>query len=183
MAERLAVPLDFVFAALAEGQAQATRPRARAEQLDAKRRRGPIVERHPLTPTPEGPGRHCTLDLRVVEARDAVPRVKQAVGELSVVGEQQRALDVDVEAPYRKEPRRGGHEEGDDRPPLGVAARGHVAGGLVEQEILSRRGRADPAALEPDVVDVGIGQRPGLTDDDAVDGDPALEDEAVSPPA
>jgi len=53
----------------------------------------------------------------------------------------------------------------------------------VEEQILSRLGVADGPAVEADVVDVGIGQRPRLMDDDAVDGDAALEDEAISSPA
>jgi hypothetical protein len=109
--------------------------------------------------------------------------VEEAVGQLAVVGEEEGALDVDVEASDGIQPHDGRHEIGDHGAPLGVVARGDVAGGLVEQQVLPRLGGAHGPAVEPDVVDARIGQRPRLADDDAVDGDAAVEDEEVSSPA
>jgi len=101
----------------------------------------------------------------------------------AVVGEEQDALDVDVEAADRKETRIARDEIGDHRAPVGIVARADVTGGLVEQQVLRRLGRAHASAVEPDVVDLQIRQRPRLANDDAVDGDAALEDEAISSPA
>jgi len=109
--------------------------------------------------------------------------MEQPVRQRTVVGQEQDALDVDVEAADGKEARSSGNQIGDDGPPLGILARTDVAGRLVEQQILPRLGRPHALAVEPHVIDIGIGQRPRLADDDAVDGDAALEDEAVSSPA
>jgi len=183
MAERLAVALDLVVAALGEGQAQAARPAPRAQQLDGERHRGTIVELRALAPPRQRRPRDAALDVGLVDPGDLVARMEQAVRQRAVVGQEEHTLDVDVETANGKEPHVSGHQIRDDGPPLRILARADVAGWLVEQQVLPRLGRPHALAVEPHVVDVGIGQRPRLAHDDAVDGDAAVEDEAVSSPA
>lgn len=183
MTERLAVALDLVLAALAEGQPEPARPPAGAQERHTDGYRRSVVELRTLAPAPESGGGHRALDLGLVDAGDPVTGVEKAVGERSVVGQQQGPLDVDVEAPHGKEPGRRGHEIGHHGASLGIAAGGDVAGRLVEQDVLPGCRAADALAVDADVVDLEVGQGPGLTDDDAVDDDAALEKEAISPPA
>lgn len=183
MPQGVAVAFHLVLAALGEGQTQPRGGRAGPEKLHGQRRRRTVVEPHAGSPPRERRARDRPLDLGLVDPRDAVSRMEQPMGQRAVVGEEQRALDVDVEAPHRVEPRRGGDEVGDDGAALGIVTRGHVAGGLVEQHVLLGLGGADAAAVQPDLVDVEVGERPGLADDGAVDGDPTRENEDVSSPA
>ena len=50
---------------------------------------------------------------------------------------------------------------------------------MQEDVLLGFRG-VNRVTVDPDVVGVGIGQSSRLADDDAVDRDPSLDDEAVS---
>jgi len=183
MAERLAIALDLVLAALGEDQAHAARPGTGAEHVDGEGHGGAVVEPRTLTPSRQIRARDAAGDVGLVDAWDLITRMQQAVSERAVVGEQEHALDIGVETADRKQPRPARNEIGDDRAPVGIVARADVAGGLVQQQVLPGLDGADRAAVEPDVVDVGIGQRARLADDDAVDGDVALEDEPISSPA
>ncbi len=183
MAERFAVAFDLVLAALGEGQAQTARPAPRAQHLDGERDGGTIVELHALAPPRQRRPCDAAFDVRLVDPRDLVARMEQSVRQRAVIGQEQHTLDVDVEAANGKEARSSGNQIGDDGAPLGIVARADVAGRLVEQQVLPRLSRPHAPAVESHVVDVGIGQRPRLADDDAVDGDAAVEDEAVSSPA
>jgi len=183
MAERLAVALDLVLAALGERQAHAARSGTGTEHVDGEGYGRAVVEPHTLTPSRQIRARDASGDVRLVDAWDLIARMQQAVSERAVVGQQEHAFDVGVETADRKQPCSARNEIGDDGAPVGIVARADVAGGLVQQQVLPGLGATDRAAVEPDVVDVGIGQRPRLADDDAVDGDAALEDEPISSPA
>ena len=58
-----------------------------------------------------------------------------------VVGEEQRALDVPVQASDRVEPHVALHEIGDDGTALRIAERGDIAARLVEEDVALGLGR------------------------------------------
>jgi hypothetical protein len=111
--------------------------------------------------------------------------MQQAMREGAVVGEQQQAFDVCVEAAHRVDARAhaGGQQVGDDGTAPRVAHGGDDAARLVEHQIVHGLARGQHAAIERDDVGVGVGESRQLAGHDAVDGDAALEHEALSPPA
>jgi len=105
------------------------------------------------------------------------------VRQVTVVGHEQRALDVPVEASNGIEPRVDvAHEIGDDGAAAGIADARDVAGGLVQDQIMPGLRPRQRTAVERDDVALGIGQRTELASDGAVDRDAAFGDEPVSSP-
>ena len=86
-----------------------------------RRRGGPVVELDPFPQGAQGPPRRGSLHLGEVLLLDAVAGMGDALGQLTVVGEQQQTLGVEVEAPDREHPRLTGHEVEDGGPALRVA--------------------------------------------------------------
>ena len=88
-------------------------------------------------------------------------RVREAVGECAVVGHEEEARALGVEASHREEPRvrRMLHQVHRERPPLGVAVGAQVALGLEEHHVDVALGRLDAAAIHADVVLGGIHPR------------------------
>ena len=121
------------------------------------------------------------VHLGVVDARHLVARVRDALREGAVVGQQDEALGGHVEPADREEPGDRGHEVHDRRPALGVLARGDDAAGLVEDQVDGRLRRLDPDAVHAHVVRVEVGLRPELAHVLAVDRDPALEHQLLGP--
>jgi hypothetical protein len=103
----------------------------------------------------------------------------QHAGEAAVVGQQQQAFGVDVEAPDGDDARQVFRQRVEDgRPTLGVVRRGDEALGFVEEEQPGALGGAQRLAVHQHVVgfaDVvgGACQRLAV-DDDAAFRDPAL---------
>ena len=102
------------------------------------------------------PRRRLALDLDEVLLVHAEARVGEAVGEVAVVGEQQQALGVAVEATDREHPGLGGHEVDHGRPALRVRRGGDHPGRLVEQVVDEPGLHADLRAVDLDDVDLGI---------------------------
>src|SRR5438128_2438786 len=105
MPESLAVALDLVLAPFGEGQPETASAGARADELDRDGLRRTVVEHGAPTPAPEGAGRHSPLHVCLVDARERVARVEEPVGQRTIVGQEEQALDVPVEAPDRVETR------------------------------------------------------------------------------
>ena len=131
MPDRREHPLHLVLAALVHDEldpARAEPPRARGSgpavvELDAALERGQ-----------RGGGR-LALDLGDVDLVDLVAGVGEAVGELAVVRQQQRAGRVGVEPADRDDARRVGDEPDDGRPPAGVARGRDDTGRLVQEHV------------------------------------------------
>src|SRR2546422_11527761 len=98
-----------------------------------------------------------TTLFRSVHAREPVARVEEPVGQGSVVGEKECALDVPVEPPDRVEARADVDEVRDDGTALGAGERGDVAARLVEEEVVSRLGRRQRPTVDGGPAGVGIG--------------------------
>ena len=79
-------------------------------------------------------------------------RVGQAVGQLAVVGQQQQALGVEVEAADREHPGLGGHQVDHRGAALGVVGGGDHAGRLVEQVVDQAGPHPDGGAVDLDQV-------------------------------
>ena len=112
------------------------------------------------------------LDLGDVGLVDLVRRVRQALGEVAVVGEDEQPGGVGVEPPDVEEPLGPvGDEVAQAATPLGVAHRGDHAARLVEHEVDRGADRRQPLAVDADHggARVDLGAEPG--DDLAVDLD------------
>jgi len=109
-----------------------------------------------------------------------VARVGELGRQVAVIGEDQQALGVEVEASDRihgfAHPGEEIHHRG---PALRIHARGDVAGGLVEQDVAVPLRPFHAAAVHPDVVGGGIGLDAHLTRHDAVHGDASLGHEPL----
>ena len=180
MADRVAHPLHLVLAPLVQRQLDPAPARPPAE--DTRTSAGAVGPSSSSTPArsraSSPPGR--ALDLRLVHLRHAVARMREPVGELAVVREQERARRVGVEAADRDDARLGRDEPDDGRATVRVARGRHDAGRLVQEDV--REGLPlDALAVDLDDVprpDVRV-QLPGSP----VHADAPRADELVGPPA
>jgi len=182
MTERLAVALHLVLAAFAKRQMEQALLCPRTLEAHGERDRGAVVERHPSPPSVEIGPAHVAGHLGLVQARQAIPGMEQSMGQRAVVGEHEQPFDVHVEPADGEEARMGPHQVRHHRSAIGIAPRGQIPAGLVEEDVLLRLCGRQGTAVDGDVVAVGVGDGPRLADDVAVDGNPSLEDEAISSP-
>ena len=118
-----------------------------------------------------------------VLALDAVSRMRQPRGEVSVVRDEDETLRVEVQPADRIEIPANlllRQEVHDGRPPLRIGARAHVAARLVQQEVVPRRLGANAPPVDTDLVAAGIRFGTQLRDGLAVDGDAPLNDQGFS---
>jgi hypothetical protein len=150
MPDVLAHPPDLALAALVDRQLEcvgghARDPRGRCRpvvELDARAQRVQRVRPH----------RGARYD-RAVRLVDLEARVRQVVGKLAVVGQQDQAGRVGVQTTDREEAQGPAEETDDGRAPLRVARRRDDPGGLVDRvDDSSDRTVADPGAVERDLV-------------------------------
>ena len=106
----------------------------------------------------------------------------QPVGQVAVVGQQQEAFAVGVEAADREHSRVRGDHVDDRRAAVGVSRSGDDPGRLVQQVMDEAGLGADRRAVDLDAVGRGVDPAPQFRDL-AVDGDPALGDEILTGPA
>ena len=164
MAEGLAVALDLAVAPFGERDLEPRRPRVpcpvAADEAHGARHRGPVGQRGAAPPAREILGADAPLDLNLVDARDLVARMEKAVAELAVIGEQEQALGVEVEATDREQPLGArGQEIDHDGAPLRIAPARHVAARLVQEQVAMRGdARGQRAAVDGD--DVAARDRP-----------------------
>ena len=111
-----------------------------------------------------------------VDLIDVAGGVHDAVGQLAVIGEEQKSLAVAVQPPDGIDPfLHAGQKVGDTAAPQLVIQGGDVAAGLVHHNVavLLFAGKIDPPAIHGDHIPVGVDALAdfGLM---AVDGDPPL---------
>ena len=125
VADGLAHPADLAVAALVDRDPQHAGTRLR----HLRRRRRPVVELDAVAQAAHGAGAHrAAADRGQVLLVEPVAGMGDAVGQLTVVRQQQQALGVGVEAADREHPRLGGHELDDGRAAVGVLRRRDDAG-------------------------------------------------------
>ncbi len=126
------------------------------------------------------------LDLGEVLLLDARRRMGDAVGQLAVVGEQQQALGVGVEAPDWEHPRLGRDELDDRPPPVRVAGRRDDSRWLVEQVVDETGTHTDGRSVDLDEVGLGVDPTPEHGDlavhAHPSGGDQLLADPPAAPP-
>ena len=139
-----------------------------------------VFEHHAILEPAQGLLVGCAPHLREVALRHAGARVRELVGEVPVVGEQQHTLGVDVEAADGLHARgEVGQQREHGRAPLGVVAPRDEAGRLVEDVVhLSRRHAGERAPVEGDPRALGDGV-PGVRDPLPVDVHTPLFDHAL----
>ncbi len=119
-------------------------------------------------------------DVREVGLLHAVLRVREAVRQLAVVGEQDDALGLRVEPAHVEEPGLAvGDVVAEALPALGVLHRRDDTGGLVQREELVRL-RGDGQAVDLDLVLLRVDAAALLEHDLAVDLDPGLFDQLLA---
>jgi len=151
VADRLAHALDLMLPSLVQCELEAAESCSPRYDPSICRRRQPVVEFDPITKPGEIVRRRRPFDVGLVDLRDAVARVREAVREIAVVREEKRTGRIDVEPSDRDDPRLRG-DEVDDRPPsVRVARRGDDALRLVQQQVRERL-RFDACAVDLDDV-------------------------------
>src|SRR5262249_61249893 len=92
------------------------------------------------------------------------------------------AVEATAEPSDRKGARVASPEVGHPGAAVGSAARSQVAARFFEEDVFLRFGPRQGAAIDGDLIAIGVGAGPRLADDVAVDGDASLDDEAISSP-
>jgi hypothetical protein len=109
-----------------------------------------------------------------------VAGMQETFGEGSVVGQQEQAFRVVVEAAHRVDVLADVGQQVEDRLPLfRVLPRRDVPSRLVQQDVAMTRRDANPLAVHADVVPAGVGPRAELQHRGAVHRDAALRDERL----
>ncbi|SIJ35147.1 Uncharacterised protein [Mycobacteroides abscessus subsp. abscessus] len=164
-----------------EGEFDDGAARRRVDELELVDRDDPVVEFDAgLEPGARILG-DLPLDLREVGLGDLVAGMGEAVGQLPVVGEQDEALGVGVEASDVEDPLGAVADVvAEVLAPLGVLHRRDDPGGLVEREVDLLRARRDPQGVDVDRLGLRIDAGAELGDDVPVDLDPSVEDELLA---
>src|SRR5262245_33590526 len=103
MAERFAEALDLVLAPLREREPETALTRSGAPELHRERAGRAVVQSDTAPPPLEIALRDLPFHEHLVDARQRVAGMEQPVRERAVIGEEQGALDVPVQAPDRIE--------------------------------------------------------------------------------
>jgi len=185
MADRIEHFPDLAIAAFVQGDLES---RVGAEAIgrhhaDIRRRSHAPVDRHATRQAIQIVRVGHTDDLHVVPSRHPVPRMRQAAGQVAVVGQQQQSLGVEVEPANGVDVLRDCCQQiHDRRPALRVGARRDIAAGLVEQHVPVCVTPSKSTAVDADVVVGGVGFRSELTDRYPVYGDAPFEHESLGRP-
>ena len=184
VAYRLEHALDLVVTALVDDEPDPAVVGVVSQQLDRRgRRRLSVAERYPLGELREREAVDVAPHLGAIHLEHLVAWVQQPLGQLTVVGDDQRTLGVPVQAPDRVRTRHvAGQQILDGRAPLRVVQRGDDAGWLVEQQIHRPR-PGQGTTVYSDAVPGRVHALPLLGHDLAVDFDPAGRDELLAAPA
>ena len=177
-------PADDVLAALVEDDLDQRLAGLAVDDLERVDLRRPVLELDALAQPLADVPRHRAGDLGEVGLGHAVRRVLQPVGEVAVVGEQQQALGVGVEAADVEEPLVAVADVVAEADPaeLVVHRRDH-AERLVEGEVDAGLVEVDAHAVDVDDLAGRVDAHAELGDDLAVDLHPAGGDELLADPA
>jgi hypothetical protein len=179
-AERLDHPVDLAVLALVDGDAEPGVLALGGQDLDLGRQRGrAIVERDTVAQRPDELASQLAVDLDVVGLGHMTRRREQPRRELAVVGEQQDALAVEVEAADRLHRDRQVRQIVHHRRPAAIIGHSRDAGlWLVEQDIEVVEGHHGLVIHQHGVV-LGIDLGPEDVGDLAVHLHPARHDQLL----
>jgi hypothetical protein len=146
------------------------------QQLDLGGLRATAVDRHAPGETfdvvPIGDAHHE----HVVDASDAMTRVRELRGEIAVVGQQQQSVRIEIEAPDGVHVFTNAVQQVDDRrPPLRVRSRRDISARLVKEKVPVPIGELDSPAVHAHIVVRRVRFGSELAHRDAVDRDPPLD--------
>jgi hypothetical protein len=141
------------------------------------------VERNPVPqPFDRFPIGHAR-DARFVGARDTVARMRESRRQLAIVGQQQQAFRVVVEASDRIDVLAHSRQKIQNGPPaLRIGSGRDVAGWFVEQEVARLRNALDAPPVDANLVFPGIDLDPHRQDRLAVDGHASVGNELLGGP-
>ena len=156
-----------------------------AQQADVFGRASQAVFQHdPFAETRQGVGIRNALHLDPVGLGDVVARVGQLEQEVAVVGQEDQALAVGVQAAHG--PQHGIAADVNQfchQPPgMRVGARRDDPAWLVQGEVVAPAGRAHDASVKLDSVRFRVYLRPQFGHDQAVDADAPLGDPLLTRP-
>ncbi len=127
--------------------------------------------------------RHA-IDQRLILLRYAPAGMRDPIGPLAVVGQQQETLGIAVKPSHVEKALRPVDQRERGRAALRVASRRHRAGRLVEHNIGgARRGGRQRAPVDRDSVARGVGLCARFDHDGAIDGDTPSRQERLGPTA
>lgn len=112
-------------------------------------------------------------------------RMRQPIGQVAVVGQEQESLAVGVEPSDGKEPRIIRHQPDNRRPALRVEGGRDDADRLMQRQVatrIARYGHLDKLAVDSDHIRVGIDTRAKLAHDASVDGNASVHDHIFGGP-
>ncbi len=171
-------PPDLLVPPLAQDELEPGVPGLPPGHDDLRRKRDPIFELHSIPPLRDVVGGHVPLHLHEVGLGDMVTRVEHPRREVAVVGQQQGAARLVVEATDRVEAQGQVLENlRDSGSPLRVVECGHDGAGLVHKDVDGALGD-DALAIELHAVKVSVGAGTELGDDLAVDAHASGLDQA-----
>ena len=131
MADGIAHPADLAIAAFVDRDAQDAGRRLR----DLGWRGHAVVELDSVAQSAHRASGDIALHIDQIFLLDAVARVRQPVGKVTVVGQQQQSLSRRVETAYGIHTRLGGHQLHDCWATLRIVGGAHDARRLIEQQI------------------------------------------------
>ncbi len=142
----------------------------------------PVRQRNALGQLPQRRLVGDAVDRDLILLLHPAARVRDAVGPVAVVGQQQQTLRVAVEAAHGEEALGPIHQIEYRGAALGIAGRGHHAGRFVEHDVQVAGGRAaDGAPIDRDGILGRVCLRPRLGHHLPVDGDAPLGQQPLGP--
>lgn len=123
-----------------------------------------------------------TTDRHVVALVHAVSRVRQAIRQLAVVGEQQQAGALEIEPANREQPRAGRMPDKIDRqlPSLGILRGADVALRFEEHDVVIATSLLHPPTIDPDIVVLRIDEARKPVDDPPIQRHRPLFDQSLA---
>ena len=142
-----------------------------------------VLQVHALAQAAAQVPRDGAVDLRAVDLADLIGRVRQAVSEFPVVGQQDQALGVDVEAADVEQALVAAADVVAEVGAVRVVHRGDHADRLVEGEVDDALGGGDAHPVHADHRGLGVHAHALVAHDLAVDLDAAGGDQVLADPA
>ena len=173
---------DLPVAPFANSQPQQTVPVATAvvQENDISGQRSMSIERNSVPQPFDGFAIGHAGDARFIGTRDTVARVRESRRQLAIIGQQQQAFRVVVEASDRVDVVAHSRQKiQNGPPPLGIGSRRDVAGCFVQEDVARLRDALDSPPVDANLVFPGIDLDPHRQDRLAVDSHASVGNELL----